>query len=47
MEVRAGAESWTMVTDLSEGFRASDPIPCALNAEALLYFDPATGRRIG
>ena len=47
LEIKAGAERWTMITELSEGFRVGDPVPCALNAEALLFFDPATGRRIG
>ncbi len=47
LEVRANGERWTMMTELNEGFRAGDPIPCALDAEALLYFDPKSGRRIG
>jgi ABC-type sugar transport system ATPase subunit len=47
LEMRAGSERFTMLTDLSEGFRPGDPIPCALNPDGVLFFDPATGRRIG
>lgn len=46
LELRAGDEHFTMIADINEGFRPGDPISCALNPEAVLFFDPATGRRI-
>lgn len=47
LDVQANGEHWTMSTVLDEGFRASDPIPCAIDPTAILYFDPDTGRRVG
>jgi ABC-type sugar transport system ATPase subunit len=47
LSVQANGERWAMFAPLEEGFRTGDPIPCALDAEALLFFDPDTGRRIG
>ncbi|MBL8147749.1 MAG: ABC transporter ATP-binding protein [Anaerolineae bacterium] len=46
LEVRANGEHWTMFTAMEEGFRAGDPIPCAIDPAAVLYFDPETGRRV-
>ena len=47
LEVQLNGDRWTMFVPLEEGFRAGDPIPCALDEEALLFFDPDSGRRIG
>ena len=47
LEVRANGEHWTMFAALDEGFRAGDPIPCAIDPAAALFFDPETGRRVG
>ena len=47
LELRLGDEQFTMIGDIGEGFRVGDHVPCALNPEALLFFDPASGRRLG
>ena len=47
LTVSGNGETWTMFTPPEEGFRPGSPITCALNPEALLYFDPKTGRRMG
>lgn len=47
LEVSAGDERWTMILALDEGFRPADPIPCMIDPDAALFFDPASGRRIG
>jgi len=46
-EVVSEYDRWTIQVPLELHLMAGEVIACALQPESLLYFDPATGRRIG
>ena len=47
LEVSAHRESWTVAVPLDQRFRVGDTIHCAFDNDAILLFDPETGKRIG
>ncbi|MFN8530963.1 MAG: ABC transporter ATP-binding protein [Anaerolineae bacterium] len=47
VEVSANRETWRLTLPLDRDVRRGDVLKCALNPEALHFFDAKTGRRVG
>jgi sn-glycerol 3-phosphate transport system ATP-binding protein len=47
IEVDAGNEQWHMTVPLETTVQRGETVHCALDTDALLYFDAKTGKRIG